>query len=139
MYLVCDGGGTKTEFLLFDKTGRVWARARSGGANANFTPPQQAAAHVCTGIEECLRVSGVPLSEVSGIVLFIPGFHTVLPQVKEHFGRDDIRQMGDVENAFYAALGAPYGIAVLSGTGSFAVANQTRPDGARWRLGPAVW
>jgi len=126
MYLVCDGGGTKTEFLLFDKTGRVWARARSGGANANFTPPQQAAAHVCTGIEECLRVSGVPLSEVSGIVLFIPGFHTVLPQVKEHFGRDDIRQMGDVENAFYAALGAPYGIAVLSGTGSFAV-GQTKP------------
>ena len=121
MYLVCDGGGTKTEFLLFDKAGNVWARARSGGANANFTPPQQAAAEVCFGIEECLQASGVPLSDVSDIVLFIPGFHTVLPQVKEHFGRDDIRQMGDVENAFYAALGAPYGIAVLSGTGSFAV------------------
>ncbi|MEI3014389.1 MAG: hypothetical protein V8T36_06435 [Ruthenibacterium lactatiformans] len=41
LYLVCDGGGTKTDFLLFDKTGRVRGRAQGAGANANFAPPQQ--------------------------------------------------------------------------------------------------
>ena len=35
-------------------------------------------------------------------------------------GSGNVRQLGDEQNAFYAALGAPCGIAVLSGTGSFA-------------------
>ena len=129
----------KQNFCLFDKTGRVWARARSGGANANFTPPQQAAAHVCTGIEECLRVSGVPLSEVSGIVLFIPGFHTVLPQVKEHFGRDDIRQMGDVETRFMRRWARRMELPSSAAQALLPWGKPNPADGARWRLGPAVW
>ena len=36
MYLVCDGGGTKTEYLLFDRSGSVWGRGRSKGTNAVF-------------------------------------------------------------------------------------------------------
>ena len=54
LYLVCDGGGTKTDFLLFEKTGRVRGRAQGAGANANFVPPAEAAHTVYAGVMECL-------------------------------------------------------------------------------------
>ena len=58
LYLVCDGGGTKTDFLLFEKTGRVRGRAQGAGANANFVPPAEAAHTVYAGVMECLAQAG---------------------------------------------------------------------------------
>lgn len=121
MYFVCDGGGTKTDFLLFDRNGTVHSQARGSGTNANFVTPDEAAAIVQTGMEECLTKARRDLAEVEVIVLFIPGFRSALDAVKRHFNRDDIILLGDEKSAFYAALGAPYGITVLSGTGSFAI------------------
>lgn len=120
LYLVCDGGGTKTDFLLFEKTGRVLGRARGTGANANFVSPDEAARTVCAGVMECLAQAGAALEQVRELVLFIPGFGPAMPRLGALLGRGDVRQLGDEKNAFYAALGAPCGIAVLSGTGSFA-------------------
>lgn len=121
MYFVCDGGGTKTDFLLFDRNGTVYSQARGSGTNANFVTPNEAAAIVQTGVEECLTNAHKSLDEVEAIVFFIPGFRAALDSVKRYFGRDDIVLLGDAKSAFYAALGAPYGITILSGTGSFAV------------------
>ena len=59
MYLVCDGGGTKTDFLLFEKTGRVRGRAQGAGANANFVPPAEAAHTVYAGVMEVLGKAGL--------------------------------------------------------------------------------
>ncbi len=121
MYFVCDGGGTKTDFLLFDRNGIVLSRAQGSGTNANFVTPDEAAAIVQAGIKDCLARAGKVLTEVEMIVLFIPGFRAALNAVKQHLGRDDIILLGDEKSAFYAALGVPYGITVLSGTGSFAI------------------
>ena len=52
LYLVCDGGGTKTDFLLFEKTGRVRGRAQGAGANANFVPQAEAEQTVYAGVAE---------------------------------------------------------------------------------------
>ena len=117
---MCDGGGSKTEFLLFDKAGHVLAFARGEGANANFLPPEKAAANVCGGIQACLQNAGLTVGQLSGVWLFIPGFKSCLQTVREFLGGVTVQLTGDEKNAFYAALGAPVGIAVLAGTGSFA-------------------
>ena len=72
LYLVCDGGGTKTDFLLFEKTGRVRGRAQGAGANANFVPPAEAAHTVYAGVMECLAQAGAAPAQVREFVLFIP-------------------------------------------------------------------
>lgn len=119
MYLVCDGGGTKTEYLLFDTLGHVRGYAKGAGTNAIFTDPERAAAAVREGIQSCLAQAG--LSEPEGIYLFIPGFRSALGRLRSAYPGLDIRLFGDEYNAFYGAVGGPQGIAVLSGTGSFAV------------------
>ena len=119
MYLVCDGGGTKTDFLLFDAAGRVYGRARGAGANATFLPPAQAAGTVAEGISACLAQAGAE-AQTPEVALFIPGFKPALGLLRERFPRLTIRQQGDEKSAFYGALGTPWGIAVLAGTGGVA-------------------
>ncbi len=95
-------------------------RAQGAGANANFVPPAEAAHTVYAGVMECLAQAGAAPAQVREFVLFIPGFRPALPELETLLGSGNVRQLGDEKNAFYAALGAPCGIAVLSGTGSFA-------------------
>ena len=121
MYLVCDGGGTKTEYLLFDRSGRIHGRSKSAGTNALFIDPTSAAEAVCFGVEDCLNQAGITAEKLLGLVLFIPGFGKALDTVKERYPSVNIRLLGDECNAYYGALGQPGGIAVLAGTGSFAV------------------
>lgn len=124
-FLVADGGGTKTDFLWFDEAGRVLATARTGASNATFIPPPQAAQVVGDGIRACLgQVHGA--SQPNTILLFIPGFAPALPLLKQALAIADIQLMDDFWNAFYGALGSPYGIVALAGTGSFA-AGRSRP------------
>ena len=77
-------------------------------------------------------------AQVREFVLFIPGFRPALPELETLLGSGNVRQLGDEKNAFYAALGAPCGIAVLSGTGSFATGRDKSGRGHSRRLGPAV-
>ena len=121
MYLVCDGGGTKTEYLLFDKAGQVHGRSKSVGTNALFTDPTVAAESVCNGIHACLSQAKLASESLSGIALFIPGFGKSLDFVKMQFPNLPITLLGDECNAYYGALGKPGGLTVLAGTGSFAV------------------
>ena len=123
-YLVCDAGGTKSDFLLFDEDGRALARSRSGGANAAFCGIEASAAHVADGIDACLRLARLPGAQLAGIFLFIPGFGPSLPLLRQRCAAP-IHWEGDEKSAFYGALGGPCGIAVLCGTGSF-VAGQCR-------------
>lgn len=55
MFLVCDGGGTKTDFLIFSSTGFVYAFAEKDGTNAIFIDSDEASSRVIAGIEECLK------------------------------------------------------------------------------------
>jgi N-acetylglucosamine kinase-like BadF-type ATPase len=121
MYLVCDGGGTKTEYLLFDLSGQIHAYSKGLGTNALFTKPSLAVNAVTDGIEDCLRQASASIKSIKSVVLFIPGFEMVLNSLKEKYSNTKIILLSDAYNAYYGALGAPGGIAVLSGTGSFSV------------------
>lgn len=129
MYLVCDGGGTKTEYLLFDRSGRVWASGKSKGTNAIFVDSSSAVSAVRAGIQTCLDQAGISVQLLEGAYLFIPGFRSAMDQLQEWFPQTKFCLFGDEYNAYYGALGAPEGIAVLSGTGSFAVG---RDSGGHW-------
>lgn len=129
MYLVCDGGGTKTDYLLFDRSGNVWGRGRGKGTNAVFLDLSSAAGAVRAGIQTCLDQARISAQMLEGVYLFIPGFRNAMEQLREWFPQTKFCLFSDEYNAFYGALGAPEGIAVLSGTGSFAVG---RDAGGHW-------
>ena len=57
-YFVCDGGGSKTESLLFDERGRILASAQGKGANALFLPPEQAGRQVLDQLNAALKAAG---------------------------------------------------------------------------------
>ena len=54
-FLVCDGGGTKTDFLVFNEIGETLAYCQKGGANAKFLDEDIAMNNVISGIDECLK------------------------------------------------------------------------------------
>ena len=131
MYLVCDGGGTKTDFLLFDARGTVLASWRGAGTNALFCPVEAASAVVCEGVRRCLQRAGAKPEDLRRVALFIPGFRAALPLVEAELGVRGIALQGDAESAFYGALGGTAGIVVLSGTGSFCLGRDRAGTAAR--------
>lgn len=120
-YLVCDAGGTKADFLLFNAAGKVLAEVKKTGANANFISSDEAIDTIESGISDCLSKADLELEHLSKMELFIPGFAKCLPALKLRLNYDQISLHGDTENAYYGALGGEKGIVVLSGTGSFAI------------------
>lgn len=120
-YIVCDAGGTKGEYLLFDETGSIFAHFIGLGANAIFENENNAIQAVAEGIQTCLLRANLHLPEIESIYLFIPGFKTCLEVLKQELSYDKIHLQGDTENALYGAFGKNEGIVVLSGTGSFAL------------------
>jgi N-acetylglucosamine kinase-like BadF-type ATPase len=119
-YLVCDAGGTKADYLLFNSFGVVLADSRTIGANAIHMDQTNAINAVAGGIYDCLDKAKLGLEQLKQIVLFIPGFKSCLPMLKEKLQFENIDLKSDVINAFYGAMGNGHGIVVLSGTGSFA-------------------
>lgn len=120
-YLVADGGGTKTDFLLFGNGGGL-AACRTAGANALFIDEAVAAGRVEQGIRHCLAQAGLPAEAPVEMVLFIPGFDLALARLRESLCWPGIELMNDAVNAFYGALSAPCGVVAMGGTGSFAMA-----------------
>ncbi|HHV13482.1 MAG TPA: hypothetical protein GXX75_24720 [Clostridiales bacterium] len=124
-YLVCDAGGTKADFLLFNAAGKVLAEVRRTSANANFISTDEAVRTIIDGITYCLAKAELNIQQIAKVELFIPGFARCLPIIQQKLDYMDISLHGDTENAFYGALGGGNGIVVLSGTGSFAIAKDS--------------
>lgn len=121
-YLIAaDGGGTKTEAALFDERGRLYAKRRAGGSNPNFMELNEALCNIKVPVDDMLTKRWVSLSAVEKIVLFIPGMKRHEQEIKKQLAFEKIEIYGDETAALYGAFGGEPGIAVLSGTGSFAV------------------
>lgn len=122
VYLVVDGGGSKTDFLLFNSRGESLATCRTAGTNAFFIDEAKAARRTAQGIGLCLSKGKIPLTALSKALLFIPGFEHCLGTLKHFLGETSVELLADSHNAFYGALGSPFGVAAMGGTGSFAMA-----------------
>ena len=85
MFLVCDGGGTKTDFITFSSSGRVYAESRKEGSNAIFLDSDKASDSVIEGIEECLEKAKLNIEQIEYIGRFIPGFSASIEKVRKHF------------------------------------------------------
>ena len=120
-FLVCDGGGTKTDFLIFNEKAEVLSYCKKTGTNALFINEEKAINNVIEGINECIGKSKLSINDLELIYLFIPGFENCINRIKRKINIKNIKCLSDVENAFFGAMGKSYGIVVLSGTGSFAV------------------
>lgn len=120
-FLVCDGGGTKTDFLVFEESGNVLTSYSTSGSNPNFIGSEEAIGIVLDGINKSLEKCSLKVEDLESITLFIPGFLKCIEELKERLKVNKINCYGDIDNVFYGALGRGEGIVVLSGTGSFAV------------------
>lgn len=127
-YIVCDAGGTKADFLLFNGEGKVMGKYKTSGANATFVGQQAAIKSILEGIKQCLFQADMRIDAVHTIALFIPGFKKCIEILKEELCFPNIVLAGDEDNALYGALGKGSGIVVLSGTGSFAIGRNSKEE-----------
>jgi N-acetylglucosamine kinase-like BadF-type ATPase len=126
-YLGIDGGGTKTDFLLIDATGRPLAAHRAGSAYYPETGIEALEAMLVQGIEATLQRAGVAMSDVAYAFIGLPAYgedsrlltrldrvaDTALAGVRYRCGNDMVC-------GWAGALAGQDGISVVAGTGSIA-------------------
>lgn len=133
-YFGIDGGGTKTEFLLVDKTGRVIKNIISCESNPVDVGINKTFEVLEKGIYEACQ--GIPLNKVSvfaGIAGGITGDNQKkIASFFDNFHFCKSANDSDSKNAVVAALEDDDGIAVILGTGDIAF---TKKNGKLFRTG----
>ena len=119
-YLGIDGGGTKTEFLLTDATGKQLRRVLLGASNPNDVGLSRTEEILDAGIREV--TSGYNLHSIS-VFAGIAGARTSdnVERIEAYLSRFGFGRVGcdsDMETAVAAGLLGGDGIVVILGTGS---------------------
>ncbi|MBQ9860177.1 MAG: XRE family transcriptional regulator [Clostridia bacterium] len=118
-YLGIDGGGTKTEFVLFSPDGEVYHRIVAGGTNPNIYGIEAACATLSQGITAMLQLA----KHIDGVFAGIAGSsaadHAANMQkaLQAQFPNLPIRIESDIMNVFYSTEEQP-STAVILGTGA---------------------
>lgn len=127
-----DGGGTKTEFVLFDKEGNVKAVSRHEGSNPNDRGIEQSLEVLSTGLDQLLR-GKTPVAVFAGIGGVSLEKYQIA--IKEHLNNRFHTLIGaDTDAANVLSMGADpdNSLAVICGTGSCVF---VRKGTERYRLG----
>lgn len=74
MYLGMDGGGTKTDYILMDYTGKIASHVRTDTTHYMQIGMNQAVSLIRRGIEEACRLAGVGIEDIRCAFLGVPGF-----------------------------------------------------------------
>jgi N-acetylglucosamine kinase-like BadF-type ATPase len=143
VYLGLDGGGTKTDAAALDEQGELLARCLGGPSNPHSTSFEIALSEVMSAIDGVLERLPADQFEVASICLAVSGFSTDDEQallkkaVTHHLSKHGlaipvfIQSEGQI--ALMAAVGSPYGVLVISGTGS--ICYGYTPEGSALRTG----
>ena len=124
-FLGVDGGGTKTDFLLMDESGRVLAAHREGSAYYLEIGVDALEAMLCRGIRSALAQACVEGNELTFACIGLPAYGedsgligrldaiaaSVLP-------RQRYRCVNDMVCGWAGAIGGRDGINIVAGTGS---------------------
>ena len=123
-----DGGGTKTEFLLFRENGQILKRLVLEGANPNVCGVERTLQILQTGIDQLLE----PGTWASGIFVGCAGFFSgnygkqIKTALQERYPRSLIECSSDIMNIIASGSDSQRCIAVICGTGSVICANEKR-------------
>lgn len=143
LYLGIDGGGTKTEFALADRDGRIVRSVCLGASNPSDIGIEGALDVLRSGIiEVCGNIPKRSISVFAGIAGgMTDGIPEQISDFLSRFGFANAKNGSDAMNAVAASLGDKDGITVIMGTGSvtFAQVNKKtyRVGGYGYLLGDA--
>ncbi len=120
IFLGIDGGGSKTEFVLFSEDGAVLGRTKRSAGSPTIIGVEAAAEVLCDGIREMLALN----SGVCAIFAGCAGFYTdhngekVKAILKKRYPQIEISCRSDILNVIYSAPHEPSCIAAICGTGA---------------------
>lgn len=131
LYLVADGGGSKTETLLFSGKGQVYGYGYAGASNPLSAGHDEAVSNVTKALSSVfISLQGMFPSRT---VLYIPGFEACRDMLPDTILRLSPEYQSDEYSAYFSCLDSPGGIILLAGTGSFA--SGRTPAGTRINAG----
>lgn len=139
LFISIDGGGTKTDTVLFSKDGKVLKRAIGGPSNSSVIGFRRSAQTLQALLEELLSECGGLNTSICSVFAGIAGggvganteryrklIKDLLPNVKH------ICNGNDAINALNSGVGTKDGMALIAGTGS---AVYTRSQGKVYQVG----
>lgn len=124
-FLGVDGGGTKTEFLLVDETGRVLARSQKGTIHIRQIGIEEFERRIREGLDELSMQVGEPVSPQNSF-FGIPGYGEFREEISgfqkavESVLKMPFQLENDSVAGWAAATGTRPGINLVMGTGSIA-------------------
>ena len=141
-----DAGGTSTRAVLTDLTGRCLGYGIGGRGNPISAGPERAAAGVLDAIRGALEPTGRRLDDVSMIVAAMAGMRAsggsgwLMQRLIPAGYRGALRFESDLLAAYFSGAAAPFGYALVSGTGACVIRVQdghidAAGDGLGWLLG----
>ena len=120
LFVAIDGGGTKTEFVLYTEQGQVLKRVQLGGTNPNTFGVETSKAILKTGLEQLLaenRNIAVIYAGISGCKLIEPR-NALRSFLKQTYPGVRCEVQSDILNVIYSAPVGDRCIASICGTGS---------------------
>lgn len=115
-----DAGGTKTEYILFGESGKIFKRIVAGGANPNFYGRDEVCEKLKEGIKSCLAIK----PNVKGIFVGGAGYLTggnadyIKKRLKSFFPTMKIKCASDMMNVIACATDEENCLGTISGTGN---------------------
>ena len=118
--IAIDGGGTKTEFVLFTEDGTVLEKLILGGTNPNITTPETAAECLAVGIAELLTRNRKVCRIYAGIAGALSGNNGAILQnaLQNRYPDISVTVVSDIMNVIGMAENTDRCIAAIIGTGS---------------------
>ncbi|MBE7063637.1 MAG: XRE family transcriptional regulator [Ruminococcaceae bacterium] len=115
-----DGGGTKTEFLLFTETGEVVRRVLAEGSNPNEIGPEACAALLCRGIDRLLGGVFRPRAIFAGIAggASSGAAPEIRKKLQKAYPNTAIELDGDFINILSLSEDPMHSMGIICGTGS---------------------
>ena len=126
MMIGIDGGGTKTEFVLFSESGRILKRIVLDGCNPNTVGMEEAMNILQLGIDTLMKIKG----KISGIFVGAAGLDSgnntskIKKMLKEKYPKVKIQCENDIYNVIACGKNLDRCVAAISGTGMIIYANQ---------------
>ena len=138
IYLGFDGGGTKTDCVAVDVSGKMMGRGSAGPSNPLRIAFESAISALETSASEAIHSAGTGRGPVAGVCAGLAG--TAGPLVAARVAgslvgrcghRLPVRVITDAEAALAAAANAGPAVALIAGTGSIAIGRNARDEVAR--------